>query len=515
MNATVRTLGDDAPRAGAVPRLWFAGARDSACIADLIMGVAFVGLMAIGIAHHQMWRDETNAWGIVLASPTLPTLFHHLHYEGHPGLWHLLLWCAARVTSDPAAIKVVQGIIAAAFIALIAFRSPFSRLEKVLLLLNYYAVFEYAVISRNYGIGLLLALIYVDLRLRRPDRLITAALVLGLLANTNIYATILSCALACELALDRLVTRRGSVLQTVRELAPGAAVFIGCLVVCAATIMPAPDLSWRTTHRPFEHALDCVQLTKVLIGYLGIGVVPAFAALPAPTSISMALSDLALVALLWCALIRTFRRDWRSLATLGLTAIGATTFGQLIYPGSPRHWGIVFVAFVVALWMQRYRRPGHALTTVTVLWLGAVAGGIFWVFAALHPFSNASAAATWLEDHNMRDAAIIGSPDTSTAGVAELLGRPIYFLDCSCVDTFLWFQKRRDDYRAEQFPTRLVAAVAWAGTRPTVLVDDHPVTGQQRDALSAHGIHLERLADFTGAIEAGEDFYLYRVAHQP
>ncbi|HEY1588526.1 MAG TPA: hypothetical protein VGG00_02240, partial [Rhodanobacter sp.] len=92
--------------------------------------------MAVQIARHQMWRDELHAWGLALGSPTLPALFQHLHYEGHPGLWHLLLWGVSWFWPAPAAMKAVHAIIAACFILLIALRAPFSRLEKVLVLLN-------------------------------------------------------------------------------------------------------------------------------------------------------------------------------------------------------------------------------------------------------------------------------------------------------------------------------------------------------------------------------------------
>lgn len=486
-------------------------ARPQDTVRNLAIAVAFIVLMAVQIARHQMWRDETNAWGIVLASPSLPALFHNLHYEGHPGLWHLLLWCASWITPEPAAMKAVQASVAAGFILLIALRSPFRPLEKVLLLLNYYVVFEYSVVSRNYGIGFLLALTYAHLRVTRPDRLLLNAVVLGLLANTNIYATILSGALAFELMLGRLVTSRGAILRTARELAPAAAIFMGFLLLCAATIMPAHDISWRTTSRPFQHALDAEQLLHVVMNYLEIGIVPATAWLLRLPSVTAGVVGLLLLPVLWGGIIWLFRRDGRALLVLGLTAAGAVVFGQLIYPGWMRHWGITFVAFVVALWMQRSWRPQPSWLAVALLWFGALAGGAALTREAARPFSYAGAAAQWLRDHDLRDAALIGTPDTSAAGVAELLRRPMYFLDCSCVDSFLRFQNRRDSYLVEQLPDRLMAAMDWAAARPAVLVNSYPVSEDQREALSARRIQVEQLAAFIGAIAPEEDFYLYKV----
>ena len=487
------------------------GTVDLESLANPGLAAAFIGMMVVQLARHQMWRDETNAWGIVLASPTLPALFHNLHYEGHPGLWHLLLWCASWISPNPAVMKVVHGCVAAGFILMIACRSPFSRFEKILLLLNYFVFYEYAIISRNYGIGLLLALVYVQLRLASPDRLLRNAAVLGLLANTNVYAAILSVAMACEAALDRYVTWPDSWVIKVRRLAQPAVVYAGFVLICALTLWPAPDISWRTTARPFGHVLDPQRIAWVAINYIDAGIVPLAAGLHLvvpPIGIMLGIALLPIIGALTCWV---FRDDWRALLVFGMTAAGAVIFGELIYEGWERHWGITFVAFVVAYWMQQTRHPQRARSAVVLLWLGAVAGMGAYQQEVIQPLSNAGATARWLQGHDLQDAALVGTPDTSAAGVAELLGRPIYFLDCSCVDTFLRFQNRRDGYRIAQLPARLATAVAWAGNRPVVLLDSYPLSQLQLTAISEYHIQVEQIAAFTGAIKQEEDFYLYKV----
>ena len=113
-------------------------------------------------------RDEIHSWGLVHASPSLSVLFDNLHFTGHPGLWYLILWIASFFTDSPYALQVVHGMIAVALIATIALASPFARLERLLLLSSYFVVFEYTVVSRAYGLGFLIALVYADMRARRP-----------------------------------------------------------------------------------------------------------------------------------------------------------------------------------------------------------------------------------------------------------------------------------------------------------------------------------------------------------
>jgi len=72
--------------------------------------------------------------------------------------------------------------------------------ERVLLLANYFLVYEYAVVARNYGLGLLLGLLYAMARTSAAPRLFTIALILGVMGNANVYAFVLSGLLALEYA---------------------------------------------------------------------------------------------------------------------------------------------------------------------------------------------------------------------------------------------------------------------------------------------------------------------------
>ena len=124
-------------------------------------------LFFLQLAHHQMWRDETNAWALAARSRTLGELFYFARNEAHPYLWYILLWIASRATASVLALKFVAAIVGAANYLLLALFSPFSRLEKLLFFCSYYISFEYSVLARMYGIMLLLVLLY--LRSKHPD----------------------------------------------------------------------------------------------------------------------------------------------------------------------------------------------------------------------------------------------------------------------------------------------------------------------------------------------------------
>src|SRR5689334_1095494 len=59
------------------------------------------------LLSHGMWRDELQAWLIARDSASVGDLFFNLRYEGHPGLWHILLWLLSRLTTNPLAMAIL------------------------------------------------------------------------------------------------------------------------------------------------------------------------------------------------------------------------------------------------------------------------------------------------------------------------------------------------------------------------------------------------------------------------
>ncbi len=234
---------------GRLPRIRAERAFDGA------LAISFSAFLILQIARHAMWRDELNAWGIVLASPSLADLFHHMHYEGHPALWHLLLWITARFTSAPQAVQVVHATLGCGIIGLIAFASPFNRAEKLLLLLSYFFLFEYTVMSRNYALGVLIGFAYAHLRARWPEGDKRLAVLLGLLANTNVFALFLSAALALEYAVAEVGRKPGAWRPAFRRLGPALAIYASLVLFAVVTFWPASDISWRTTGAPLAQGL--------------------------------------------------------------------------------------------------------------------------------------------------------------------------------------------------------------------------------------------------------------------
>ena len=94
--------------------------------------------------------------------------------EGNPAVWYLLLRGAHALVARPEVLQIVALIVASAAILLLVLRSPFSLPLIALILVGPFAIFEYSVMARNYGISMLLLFLLATLRAasrsRVPDR---------------------------------------------------------------------------------------------------------------------------------------------------------------------------------------------------------------------------------------------------------------------------------------------------------------------------------------------------------
>src|SRR6266542_2162001 len=120
--------------------------------------ILYIFILSYTIAHHELWSDEIHSWNIAKASVSLFDLIHNTRYEGHPPIWYIILWSISKLTHDVTYIQMPQFIIASLIVFIVLFFSPFPLVIRILIPFGYYFLFEYAVLSRNYAVGILPAL---------------------------------------------------------------------------------------------------------------------------------------------------------------------------------------------------------------------------------------------------------------------------------------------------------------------------------------------------------------------
>lgn len=486
---------------------------------DLLLALPFLVLFYVQLAHHVFWRDELNALAITWASPTIPSLFWHIHHEGHPWLWYVVLWVPSRFTQSLLVLKAIAAVVGTAIILVVALRSPFRTWEKALVLAGYFFVFEYTVVVRMYGIMLLLFVLYLWRRTQHTDRPIGSAVLLGLMASIDTIGIILSIALILEYAAA--LYRRGKPLFTRRTAGTAALIYAAITGFALWSAKPAKDISWRTTGKPFKDAKDMGHLYEAFLHYTLLPFLPV----RSPRShffwnpvfhgglLKYTIPMLLILAMLWWA----FRSRWNLLVMIGATIVAGTLLGHLIYPGSERHFGVVFLAFFAAAWIVRAETPSMLLPWPVYVLLGVSAVSSVWAVIGSwkHPFSYDKAASEWMVRSHLEQMPFVAEEDTSAISVAEYLHRPVYMIECSCVDTYLLFSSRRDHYKDADAPARILQAEHYYHDQPLLFMLVHPMKDYETQGLKQEGFEIQPLASFHDAEEIAENFYFYRLTWKP
>jgi hypothetical protein len=209
-------------------------------VAASVIAAVFFAVSLLNVSAHILWRDEIRIWQFATAASTFAEMHTFMQFEGTPCLWYGALWLVSRVTSNPLGMQLLHVLIATATVFLFTWRAPFSRAAKLLFPLGYFPLFEYAVISRNYGIALLLVLCaaaLIGLPRRRPMML---ACVLFLLTQTSIWGVGIAGVLFLSAVLEWTVFKpRERRMSWPSAIALGSVVVVGG-ALCYLSSRPGP-----------------------------------------------------------------------------------------------------------------------------------------------------------------------------------------------------------------------------------------------------------------------------------
>jgi hypothetical protein len=211
--------------------------------AEIVTLCLYAALLVWAIPHHEPWADEAQAWQIARTLP-LSQIFGLLSYEGHPGLWYVVLWTLARLHVSYLGMRCVTAMIAFAGITVLVTTSPFPRFLKLLLPFGFFLSFQYAIVARSYVLAPLLLFLCAWYWVQRPRRPLPVALCLGLLANVAMHTAMISGGLAAVYLIDLILERRaGKLAVPGRELFGAAALLLVLYGVSIWAAWPAKKAS--------------------------------------------------------------------------------------------------------------------------------------------------------------------------------------------------------------------------------------------------------------------------------
>lgn len=384
----------------------------------------FVALTSFLATRHEMWRDEVRALSVATRAATWGSMFGDLHHEGHPGLWYVLLRGGFAITHSNLVLPVLALAAGIAAAYLILRYSPFPFWLRLLTVFGAFISYEYSVMARNYGIGIMLLLAACTLFRSRDRHAIPIGVLLALSANCSVHAAIASAMISLLWAFDILDERRRSQLL---QRASIAGLIIALAGIAIALISARP--SWDMSYAASLHQLGSSLVLRLILidpgkGLKGVyvsdiaasGELPWIRAGIDPTIASRIVVDLAVIAIGWAL--------WRSrkhLAAFIISVLCFQIFFQSVYPAAIRHQGIVTFLIVGICWIAVQDKPDSergefrqrvAFGLLPMLLFQAIALPIVARRHLMHPASSSKALGRLIASTpRLSNAILISEPD--------------------------------------------------------------------------------------------------------
>ncbi len=405
-------------------------------------------LMAGGIliSHHGVWRDEAQAFLIARDSHSIREMLAVTQYEGHPPLWHFLLYFLTRFTDAPEAMQIFHLLLAATSVYLVARFSPFPLIARILFPFGYFTLFEYGVIARNYQLFMLLSIILCIVWLRRVGTrqrpYLWIALLLVLLCLTHVLGFILAAAFFGTLLAESVFThdgRRAVCANPIRFAATILIVAGGMLLTVKLLKQPSDgnfSPGWQFDLEPYHiwNTLTSlwrayVPMSEWRVTFWGTHYITAKNTEP----------PLAILAFI--AVFVLLRVSWRAKLFFLCSTLGLLVFAHVKYFGGPRHYGALFVALICSFWIAwSGYRPHTMIIWKRILWLTpriafvallavqAYASFVAAHFTIFYPFSRARDAAPVLRSLVQPGDIIFGDITERNAPLAAYMpGQQFYY----------------------------------------------------------------------------------------
>ncbi|MGA3316956.1 MAG: hypothetical protein ABSC64_11025 [Candidatus Korobacteraceae bacterium] len=340
-----------------------------------VLDVAVLGSLAtlvlFTVSKHEPWADEAQSWLLARDLGWWRLIFSELRYEGHPGVWHTILWVAIHIFHVRyEMLGYLGGMFAIGGLAVLIFLAPFPRVLRYLIATSYFFVYQYAVIARSYELLPLLAFLAAYLFRKRTASPVLFAMTLSLLAHVSIHGTVIALALGVPYGLR--TWRRWPQLATGarRRVTIAGLVFGVALMFLVVVLYPPPDTVAMAEAGTFtfqQHA------QKTLFGVAG----------------SICDFPLASLLVLILACIWSYERGSLLVLIIGMCGTG------LIYGflrGAQHHQGLILLSLVTGLWVgwpspeEQAALQGHSLylhRIVLVTFIFVFAWQLRWSYTAI------------------------------------------------------------------------------------------------------------------------------------
>jgi hypothetical protein len=409
----------------------------------------FALLLCIGAFYHEPWRDELHALSISQSATSLSNLYALRGYEGHPILYFAILY-ATQVFGKSLLLFVLVHILASVTsMYLLLFKMEVPNYIKILLIGNYYFLFEFGIINRSYIFVLLAILAAIFFYKSNKIWLSFVVILTGMHLHiqamplfTGIFGFFL-----LQLFRSKKLKLHAGIMASIMFMLSAYLCYISC-----GMHYPDAEISKVLLIPNFANTYKEV-ITKVNIGNLTI-----FNFLSTHFWNKFIFWHWPLHAILFFVFIAStlifMPKPQRII--YGLNAILCIYFLFVIQGWGYRHFAFVWFAYFIFYLVSSKTKQQNLILT---LWLlpQTFSGLSAYCIDIAKPFSNSKPTAAFLKTLNTQTP-IAGCQAYTIDGICNYLQKPMYYLGNNEVNTFIrWTNKHyiNKDSGAIQFKTAM------------------------------------------------------------
>ncbi|MEA5617701.1 hypothetical protein VB711_07605 [Cronbergia sp. UHCC 0137] len=485
-------------------------------------------LGVVAILNHSMWRDELNPWLIVRDSESWGDFIGNIRYEGHPVLWYFSLAILRNIADTPMIMQLFHLGLAINSVAIFWLYSPFDNKQKLLFTFGYLPFYEYFLISRNYAFGMLFIFAFCAAFESRKKTYLILSVLLGLMANSNAYALLISFALLLTLIVEFCfdIEHRNQYFNQNKkyDLWLSIAIIVFCYILAISIITPPADSylhgglssGWSIK---FDIAHLLKTIGKLFAGYfLIIPESKRWLDLIVCTLISLFIISLILLKLGK----KPFATFFYIFGNLELLA-----FAYFKFSGSgPRHFGHFYLILLAALWLGSYDQESSFLTnklrfyknsakfvqkwqhiTLMAILYIQFFGGIYGFGRDLIiPFSASRETSQYIQKAQINNEFIVASRDANMAALSGYLNQKFYYPELGGMGSFTLFKKGRKDVDQDEILRQVSSILIQPKSPNRILLILHQKLKSNRNDLK-----IINIKNFERAWVDTERYYLYWV----
>ncbi|HEY4108859.1 hypothetical protein [Puia sp.] len=483
-------------------------------------------LTTLGLRAHELFLDEAHHFLLARDSTSWIDLYNNARFDGHPRLWHTLLFIITHtLTTNPVAMQVLQGLISVSVAFVFLRYAPFSLPVKIGVLFGYYLLFEYNLLSRNYALGILFLFIACALlntagsptattgRTSRP--LLPLGFLILLMCNTHVFFTFAAIGLYGFLFLEyagqkKLLTRPFLVFTGIFLLA------FACALIQAR--VPQVDNVNLTPVKPDKF------LSAGNFSFAAFGLVRGW--LPIPATLggrfwnhywlseerTGRIIGIALFLLLLTFPALFLHRARKALLFYYACAGLLLLFFDVTQMTAARYFGMVFIFFLVACWLAAKGRPDALADTpfffrallYGIIGLQLIIGWFAFEQDLTRPFSQSRNTVRYLQSLPPGEKIVVDGYNSGPMLCAYLQGK-VFYLTTGAEGSFCVWKKSWFPYPRPSIAEELAQWPALRQLTRFILVANRPLTNTE----SPH-FQLTPLRSFENSIQ-GENYYVYQV----